>query len=70
MKGLYNIDNINVFEKYDNVIGSYGKMQELSKGKDTTTGHWELMGIISEQPMPTFPNGFPEEFITKYYCNV
>ena len=64
--GLYNIDNIGVFEKYDNVIGSYGKMQELSKGKDTTTGHWELMGIISNQAMPTFPNGFPDEFIKKF----
>lgn len=64
--GLYNIDNINVFEKYDNVIGSYGKMQELSKGKDTTTGHWELMGIVSNQAMPTFPNGFPDEFIKKF----
>lgn len=75
--GLYNIDDVNVFEKYDNVIGSYGKMQELSKGKDTTTGHWEMMGIISETPMPTFPNGFPDEFIkefenkigTKVLCN-
>ena len=75
--GLYNIDNVNVFEKYDDVIGSYGKMQELSKGKDTTTGHWEMMGIISEIPMPTFPNGFPDEFIkefenkigTKVLCN-
>ena len=64
--GLYNIDNINVFEKYDNVIGSYGKMEELSKGKDTTTGHWELMGIVSNQAMPTFPNGFPDEFIKKF----
>ena len=52
-------------------------MQELSKGKDTTTGHWEMMGIISEKPMPTFPEGFPEEFIqrfekaigTKVLCN-
>ena len=75
--GLYNIDDVNVFEKYDNVIGSYGKMEELSKGKDTTTGHWEMMGIISETPMPTFPNGFPDEFIkefenkigTKVLCN-
>lgn len=75
--GLYNIDGVNVFEKYNNVIGSYGKMQELSKGKDTTTGHWEMMGIISEVPMPTFPNGFPEKFInefekaigTKVLCN-
>lgn len=75
--GLYNIDEVNVFDKYDNVIGSYGKMKELSKGKDTTTGHWEMMGIISEVPMPTFPDGFPEDFIkefetaigTKVLCN-
>lgn len=75
--GIYNIDDVNVLEKYDNTIGSYGKMQELSKGKDTTTGHWEMMGIISEIPMPTFPNGFPESFIrefeeaigTKVLCN-
>jgi len=64
--GIYNIDKINVGNKIDNPIGSYGKMQELSKGKDTTTGHWEMMGIISEKPMPTFPNGFPDEFIQKF----
>ena len=75
--GLYNIDGVNVLNKYDNVIGSYGKMEELSKGKDTTTGHWEMMGIVSETPMPTFPDGFPESFInsfeeaigTKVLCN-
>ena len=64
--GLYNIDEVNVLEKYDNVIGSYGKMEELSKGKDTTTGHWEMMGIIGDKPMPTFPNGFPEDFIKTF----
>lgn len=64
--GIYNIDGVNVENRIDNPIGSYGKMQELSKGKDTTTGHWEMMGIISKQPMPTFPNGFPEEFIKKF----
>jgi phosphopentomutase len=75
--GLYNIDEVNVLDAYDNPIGSYGKMQELSKGKDTTTGHWEMMGVISKVAMPTFPNGFPEEFInefeqaikTKVLCN-
>lgn len=64
--GIYNIDAVHVGNKTDNPIGSYGKMQELSKGKDTTTGHWEMMGIISKQPMPTFPNGFPENFIKKF----
>lgn len=64
--GLFNIDGVNVLEKSNELIGSYGKLQELSKGKDTTTGHWELMGIVSSQAMPTFPNGFPKEFITKF----
>jgi len=41
----------------------YGKMAELSKGKDTTVGHWEMMGVITEQPFPTFPAGFPEEIL-------
>lgn len=75
--GIYNIDDVGVGTKYKNVIGSYGKMQELSKGKDTTTGHWEMMGIISEVPMPTFKDGFPKSFIeeferqigTKVLCN-
>ncbi|HIT19489.1 MAG TPA: phosphopentomutase [Candidatus Fimivivens faecavium] len=43
--------------------GAYGRMREASRGKDTTTGHWEIAGIISEQPMPTFPDGFPEELL-------
>jgi phosphopentomutase len=42
---------------------NFGKMAEKSKGKDTTTGHWEQMGIFTEQPFPTFPHGFPEKFI-------
>ncbi len=48
------------------VLGAYGRMAELSKGKDTTTGHWEIAGIITEDPMPTFPNGFPPEIITAF----
>lgn len=64
--GIYNIDGVQVGQTVDNPIGSYGKMQELSKGKDTTTGHWEMMGTISKKPMPTFPNGFPEKFIHKF----
>ncbi|HWQ70764.1 MAG TPA: phosphopentomutase [Desulfitobacteriaceae bacterium] len=46
--------------------GSYGKMAELSAGKDTTTGHWELAGVILEKAFPTFPQGFPAEFIRRY----
>lgn len=62
--GLKNIDGLH-FEKNANVLGAYGKLKELSRGKDTTTGHFEMMGIISKQPMPTYPNGFPDEVIDR-----
>lgn len=43
--------------------GFYGKMSEVSRGKDTTCGHWEMMGIITPKPFPIYPNGFPKEII-------
>jgi len=46
--------------------GSYGKMAEISPGKDSTTGHWELGGLILEHPFPTFPDGFPREVIDRF----
>ncbi|MBR1885232.1 MAG: phosphopentomutase [Schwartzia sp.] len=45
--------------------GAFGRCRELSHGKDTTTGHWEIAGIISEHGMPTFPGGFPSELMKK-----
>lgn len=60
--GLKNIDGLR-FEKQNYVLGAYGKLRELSRGKDTTTGHFEMMGIISKQPMPTYPNAFPDYII-------
>ncbi|MBN1385080.1 MAG: phosphopentomutase [Elusimicrobia bacterium] len=48
------------------INGSYGKMSEMSKGKDTTIGHWELAGLITEQPLPTYPDGFPENIIKQF----
>ena len=45
---------------------AYGRMSEASKGKDTTTGHWEIAGIISETPFPTYPQGFPKELLEKF----
>ncbi len=48
------------------VIGCFGKMKEVSKGKDSTTGHWELGGLISEKQFPVYPSGFPEEIIEKF----
>ena len=64
--GLFNVDGIDYHKNYENPIGSYGKCQEMSAGKDTTTGHWEMMGIISEKPFPTFPKGFPKNFIKEF----
>ncbi len=46
--------------------GAYGRMAEASAGKDTTIGHWELMGIVSPRPLPTYPNGFPPEIIAEF----
>lgn len=48
------------------VRGAYGRMAELSQGKDTTTGHWEIAGILTEDPLPTFPEGFPAEIIAAF----
>ncbi len=48
------------------INGIYGRMAELSRGKDTTVGHWELAGIVSEHPLPTYPGGFPEELIKTF----
>ena len=45
---------------------SYARMREASRGKDTTIGHWEIAGIVSEQPLPTYPNGFPPEVIAEF----
>lgn len=64
--GLFNVDGVDFGEKEDNPIGAYGKCMELSNGKDTTTGHWEMSGVISENPFPTFPNGFPQEVINEF----
>ena len=47
-------------------IGAYGRAMEASAGKDTTTGHWEISGVTLEKPFPTFPNGFPAEFLARY----
>ncbi|MCL2860463.1 MAG: phosphopentomutase [Oscillospiraceae bacterium] len=64
--GLFNIDGIDFGEKEENTIACYGKAKERSKGKDTTTGHWEMAGIIKDKPSPVFPNGFPKEVIEEF----
>ena len=61
--GLGNIIDIEGVSKNNNAIGYYGKAMETSKAKDTTTGHWEIAGLVSEKPFNTYPNGFPEATI-------
>lgn len=64
--GFFNIDGVDWLEKEEKPIGTYGRLQEASKGKDTTIGHWEIAGIVSPKPLPTYPNGFPKEVIEKF----
>lgn len=64
--GLGNIQDFEGINKTATPIGQYGTLQEKSKGKDTTTGHWEIAGLVSEKPFATFPQGFPKELINKF----
>lgn len=64
--GLFNIDGIFFGEKEPSPIGAYGRLAEKSKGKDTTTGHWEIAGIVSHEAMPTYPDGFPDEILKEF----
>ena len=64
--GLGNILDIMGVAAVTNPVGAYGKMQEKSPGKDTTTGHWELMGLELTQAFPTYPEGFPPELIAQF----
>ena len=62
--GLYNIDG--VLGGVETPIASYARLKEKSNGKDTTIGHWEIAGIVSNEPLPTYPNGFPREIIDEF----
>lgn len=64
--GFFNIDGVDIGEKEKNPTGSFARMEELSKGKDTTIGHWEIAGIVSKAPLPTYPNGFPKAVIEDF----
>lgn len=64
--GLFNIDGVQVGDRMSSPIAKFARMKEASKGKDTTIGHWEIAGIISETPLPTYPGGFPVEIIEKF----
>lgn len=64
--GLGNIQDFMGIKKVENPTGTYATLVEKSKGKDTTTGHWEIAGITLDRPFATFPEGFPKELIDKF----
>ena len=64
--GLGNIDGLDFLGTVNAPLGAYGKLAESSMGKDTTIGHWEIAGIISPNPLPTYPDGFPEEILEPF----
>ena len=64
--GLGNIDGIDYLPVAETPTAAVLKLREMSRGKDTTTGHWEMMGIVSEKPMPTYPDGFPAEVLDEF----
>lgn len=65
--GLFDIEGVKHLKRGNEMPkGAYGRMKEASKGKDTTIGHWEIAGVISERPLPTFPGGFPQELLIEF----
>jgi len=64
--GLGNLHQITGVPPVAEPVAGYGRMAELSKGKDSTTGHWELMGVLTARPYPTYPDGFPEDLIAAF----
>jgi len=64
--GLGNIEGLEKLGKEANPVGAYGRMKEKSKGKDTTTGHWEMSGVILDKAFPTYPDGFSDEIIEEF----
>ena len=64
--GLGNLDGIDYLPKAAHPTAALARLQELSRGKDTTIGHWEIAGIVSPTPLPTYPDGFPEEVLEPF----
>ncbi|MEJ2749820.1 MAG: phosphopentomutase, partial [Anaerolineae bacterium] len=64
--GLANIALLPGMKPQEQPTAVYGKMAEVSAGKDTTIGHWELMGVLSKRPFPTYPTGFPPDIIGRF----
>ena len=64
--GLGNIDGVDCLPRAEAPMGAYARLREQSMGKDTTIGHWEISGIVSPEPMPTYPQGFPKEVLDAF----
>lgn len=64
--GLFNIDGVDYMEGVSDALGAYARLSEQSAGKDTTIGHWEIAGVVSKNPLPTYPDGFPKEVLDKF----
>ena len=64
--GLGNIDGVSCLAKTEAPKGAFARLQERSMGKDTTIGHWEIAGLISPEPLPTYPEGFPQEVLDAF----
>ncbi len=68
--GIGSIEGVENLIKCENPEGIYGRCSELSKGKDTITGHWEMAGVILETPLQTYPNGFPREIMDEFEAKI
>lgn len=64
--GIGNIDGVDYFNKTETPLAAVARMAEKSRGKDTTIGHWEIAGIVSEKPLPTYPEGFPKDVLDEF----
>ncbi len=64
--GMGNIDGVDFLQKNENPLACVARMTEKSKGKDTTIGHWEIAGIVSKKPLPTYPDGFPQDILNEF----
>ena len=64
--GLGHVEGLDFIGKTERPTGAVCRLRELSQGKDTTIGHWELAGLVSERPLPTYPNGFPQELLDEF----
>ena len=64
--GIGNVDGLHFLGNNDTPHATVARLRELSQGKDTTIGHWEIAGLVSDEPLPTFPNGFDRELIEAF----